>query len=112
MSEVRAAEVAAVAPDSVTITFVPEPDVAVTTVVGDHEVTTTGPFHFVCVTGLAPDTEHAVSVDGLPPDDLVPASVRTLASPPGAPLATIATVNDVHFGETVCGMIHTATEEE
>src|SRR3954451_7608832 len=98
MSEVWAAEVAGVAPDSVTVTFVTEPEVAVTTVVGDHTVTTTGPFHFAAVTGLAPDTEHALVVDGLPADDLVPASVRTLATPPGAPLATIATVNDVHFG--------------
>ena len=60
------------------------------------------------VTGLAPDTEHALAVDGLPADELVPTTVRTLVPPPGALLATIATVNDVHFGETVCGMIHTA----
>ena len=38
--------------------------------------------------------------------------MRTLAAPAGPLLTTIATVNDVHFGETVCGMIHTATEEE
>jgi Icc protein len=44
---------------------------------------------------LAPDTEH--TYDGV--------TFRTLPRPPGARLATIATVNDVHFGETECGVI-------
>ncbi len=43
---------------------------------------------------LAPDTDH--DVEGL--------AFRTLPEP-GELLATIATVNDVHFGETVCGLI-------
>jgi Icc protein len=30
---------------------------------------------------------------------------RTLPRPPGQRLATVATVNDVHFGETECGLI-------
>jgi Icc protein len=109
---IHAAEVAAVGPDSVTVTFETEPDVVVTTRLGDVEVTTTGPHHFAEITGLAPDTDHPLAIDGLPADDLVPATVRTLAAPGGRLLATLATVNDVHFGETVCGMIHTATEEE
>ncbi|HEX2849402.1 MAG TPA: metallophosphoesterase [Acidimicrobiales bacterium] len=46
-------------------------------------------------TGLEPDTAH--DRDG--------ASFRTLPVPPGERLATFATVNDVHFGETVCGLI-------
>lgn len=45
--------------------------------------------------GLAPDTDH--EVDGL--------RFRTLPRPPGERLATVATVNDVHFGETRCGVI-------
>jgi predicted phosphodiesterase len=45
--------------------------------------------------GLQPGVEH----------DLGGTPVRTLARPPGARLATIATVNDVHFGETRCGYI-------
>ncbi|CAN5491116.1 hypothetical protein BH18ACT1_BH18ACT1_13510 [soil metagenome] len=45
--------------------------------------------------GLAPDT--AQEVDGL--------RFRTLPRPPGERLATVATVNDVHFGETSCGVI-------
>ena len=44
---------------------------------------------------LAPDTEHRF--DGV--------TFRTLARPPGERLATVATVNDVHFGETECGVI-------
>jgi predicted phosphodiesterase len=34
-----------------------------------------------------------------------PVTVRTLARPPGEQLATVATVNDVHFGETRCGYV-------
>ena len=33
----------------------------------------------------------------------LPAQVRTLARPTGRLLATVATANDVHFGETECG---------
>ncbi|HMJ78132.1 MAG TPA: metallophosphoesterase [Iamia sp.] len=43
---------------------------------------------------LEPDTEH--DIDGF--------AFRTLPEP-GELLATVATVNDVHFGETVCGII-------
>ena len=34
-----------------------------------------------------------------------PLTVRTLPRPPGERLATVATVNDVHFGETRCGYL-------
>ncbi len=44
--------------------------------------------------GLAPDTDH--ELDGF--------AFRTLPAP-GELLATFATVNDVHFGEEVCGVI-------
>ena len=39
----------------------------------------------------------------MPADRWLPATVRTLAQPAGRLLATIATANDVHFGETECG---------
>jgi 3',5'-cyclic AMP phosphodiesterase CpdA len=42
---------------------------------------------------LEPDTDY--EIEGIP--------FRTLSRPPGERLATVATVNDVHFGETVCG---------
>jgi hypothetical protein len=43
----------------------------------------------------APGVEH----------DLGPLVVRTLDRPPGERLATVATMNDVHFGETACGVV-------
>jgi len=46
-------------------------------------------------TGLEPGTDH--DLDGV--------HVRTLDRPPGERLATVATVNDVHFGETECGIL-------
>lgn len=48
--------------------------------------------HFV---GLDPGTDY--DIDGL--------AFRTLPQPAGERLATIATVNDVHFGETQCGLM-------
>jgi 3',5'-cyclic-AMP phosphodiesterase len=44
---------------------------------------------------LLPDTDH--EFDGI--------AVRTLPRPPGELLSRVATVNDVHFGETECGRI-------
>lgn len=44
---------------------------------------------------LAPDTPYAL--DGI--------EFHTLVQPGGELLATVATVNDVHFGETECGVI-------
>ncbi len=57
----------------------------------------------MAVGDLAPDTDHALEIAGVPADALVPATVRTLPAPSGARRATVATVNDVHFGETECG---------
>ena len=55
-------------------------------------------------TGLDPDTTYELAVEGVQPDGRwLPAQVRTLAQPRGRLLATIATANDVHFGETECG---------
>lgn len=45
--------------------------------------------------GLTPDTEHV----------LLGVAVRTLPRPPGDLLDRVATVNDVHFGETEAGRI-------
>ncbi|MEY2448190.1 MAG: 3,5-cyclic-AMP phosphodiesterase [Acidimicrobiaceae bacterium] len=45
--------------------------------------------------GLAPDTEH--DLDGV--------VVKTLVRPEGELLCRFATVNDVHFGETECGVM-------
>lgn len=111
-STVRDAEVMTVAPDEVVVTFVTDPGERVTTRVGDQAVVTTGPYHFVRVGGLEPDTEYRVAVEGAPNDPFLPGAVRTLAVPAGRLLATLATVNDVHFGETECGRLEGVMEEE
>jgi len=101
-----------VSPDEVVVTFVTDPGHRVTTTVGDFEATTVGPHHFAHFDGLQPATEYEILVGGAASDDFLPATVRTLDVPAGKPLATIATVNDVHFGETECGQIHGVMEEE
>jgi 3',5'-cyclic AMP phosphodiesterase CpdA len=93
-----------VGPDEVVVTFTTPPGERVTTRVGEHEVTTSGPFHDARVTGLEPDTAYDLAIEGAEPDGRwLPAQVRTLARPRGRLLLTLATANDVHFGETECG---------
>jgi hypothetical protein len=58
----------------------------------------------VRVDGLEPDVEYRleIAVDGAPPvcaDPYFPGSVRTHPAPSGAPTASFATLNDLHFGE-------------
>jgi len=96
-------ELITVGPDEVVVTAESGSDTALTTRVGEHEVTTQGPHHIARLTGLEPDTEYPLEVDGIDPHPYLPASVRTLARPSGRLLATLATANDVHFGELVCG---------
>jgi 3',5'-cyclic AMP phosphodiesterase CpdA len=75
---------------------------AVTHATSPPELTTVGPDFAVVheglevrrYDGLAPDADH--EIEGF--------AFRTLPEP-GARLATFATVNDVHFGEQVCGLI-------
>ncbi|MET0920981.1 MAG: metallophosphoesterase [Acidimicrobiia bacterium] len=97
------AELMSVGCEEVVVTFTTVDDAEVTTRVGDHEVATRGVHHVAHLTGLAPDTNYGLTVDGAPPDRWLPPEVRTLARPPGELLTTIATANDVHFGETECG---------
>jgi predicted phosphodiesterase len=103
-------ELFGVGPDEAVVTFTTDADDRVSTRVGDREVVTTGPQHIVRVTGLEPDTEHDLRVEGAAPSEYLPATFRTLPLPPGRLLATIATANDVHFGETECG--HLGPEHE
>lgn len=104
MNAVSHAELMGVGPDEVVVTFTTAPGERVVTRVGAREVKTVGPFHDARVTGLDPDTEYELAVEGAMPDGRwLPARVRTLARPGGRLLATIATANDVHFGETECG---------
>jgi 3',5'-cyclic AMP phosphodiesterase CpdA len=96
-------ELITVGTDEIVVTAESGSDSSLTTRVGTHEVVTTGPNHVARVTGLEPGTEHPLDVSGIEPHAYLPSTVRTLARPPGRLLATVATANDVHFGETVCG---------
>lgn len=104
MNEIRHAELASVGPDRIVVTFMTDPEVRVTTVIGGTEVVTEGPHHVAIVDGLEPGGEHGVTVEGLAATEHLPASVQTPHRPPGRLLTTIATVNDVHLGETDCGI--------
>ena len=97
------AELFSVGTDEVVVTFTSDPAEVATTCVGPHELRTEGPRHFVHVTGLASDTEYGLAVEGVAPGGPLPATFTTLARPSGPVLATIATANDVHFGERECG---------
>jgi 3',5'-cyclic AMP phosphodiesterase CpdA len=103
MPAVAHAELMSVGPDEVLVTFTGAPGERVTTRVGTREVTTEGPLHDARITGLEPDTEYELAVESVEPDRWLPAKVRTLVQPRGRLLATVATANDVHFGETECG---------
>jgi 3',5'-cyclic-AMP phosphodiesterase len=65
-----------------------------TTVADDEAVVHVGPA-VRRYRGLSPATDY--DLDGL--------AVRTLPRPGGDLLAVVATVNDVHFGETECGLV-------
>lgn len=104
------AELFTVGPDEVVVTFRSDDDAPVTTVVGEHEVTTHGPYHSARITGLDPARAYPLRVDGVEATDLLPSTVTTLPRPAGKLLATFATVNDVHFGEVECGRLGTPEE--
>ena len=53
------AELFTVGPDEVVVTFRSVEDDAVSTVVGDHEVVTHGPYPSACVAGLEPATGYS-----------------------------------------------------
>ncbi len=106
------AEIVAVGTDTVTVFFTSAPERSITARFGDREITSVGPHHLVTFDGLEPATDFAIEIEGHAPTEQLPAVIRTLDRPTGARLATFATVNDVHFGETVCGMIHTIPEAD
>ena len=105
------AELFTVGPDEVVVTFRTDDEREVETRVGDRTVVTGGRYHSARVVGLEPG-------DDLPGwrsrcgavRRCCPARSRRLRSPAGRLLATIATVNDVHFGEIECGLLGTPEE--
>ena len=112
MPEVRNAELFSVGPDEMVVTFVSDDSEGIVTRIGDTEVSTTGPYHVARVTGLEPATTYPLAVEGVAPDEHLPEEVETLVRPDGRLVATIATANDVHFGEVECGRLGNALEEE
>jgi 3',5'-cyclic-AMP phosphodiesterase len=112
MTTVSNAEVMSVGPDEVVVTFATPDTEKLTTRLGDREVTTRGPFHVARIEGLDPGTEYSLEVDGAASSEWLPAQIATLERPDGALLATIATANDVHFGELECGKLGNALEED
>jgi len=112
MPSINNAELFTVGPDEVVVTCTTDEGAEVTTRVGDRELVTAGPHHFARVLGLEPDTRYSLEVEGVPADEHLPSDVRTLPRPSGRLLATVATANDVHFGEIECGRLDNAIEEE
>jgi 3',5'-cyclic AMP phosphodiesterase CpdA len=104
------AELFTVGPDEVVVTFRTDEAEEHATTVGDRHVVTTGRYHSARVTGLDPATKYRLQVDGVEPTPLLPATVTTLREPGRQRVATVATVNDVHFGETECGKLGTPEE--
>jgi Icc protein len=104
------AELFTVGPDEVVVTFRTDDARAVETRVGDRSVVTTGPYHSARVTKLEPATSYRLEVDGAEVSPLLPDTVTTLVAPAGKQVATVATVNDVHFGEVDCGLLGTPEE--
>ncbi len=104
------AELFTVGPDEVVVTFRTDDDREVTTQVGDHATTTRGRYHSARVAGLEAGATYTLRVEGVDPSPLLPDTVTTLTAPTGAHVATVATVNDVHFGETQCGILGTPEE--
>jgi predicted phosphodiesterase len=96
-------ELFTVGPHEAVITCSTPADERVVTRVGDAEITTTGPWHVARFEGLEPDHEYTLAVEGAAPYELLPPTFRTLPLPSGRLVATVATANDVHFGEVECG---------
>jgi Icc protein len=104
------AELFTVGPDEAVVTFHTDSNESITTTIGECSATTDGRYHSARVTGLEPETEYDLRVEGAEPTDLLPPRFATLACPSGPRLATFATVNDVHFGEVECGRLGTPEE--
>ena len=73
MTSPEHAELFTIGPDEAMVTFTTEPDVVLTTRVGEREITTTGPFHLARAAGLEPSTEYELEVEGVSEADLVAA---------------------------------------
>ena len=109
-SVIHDAELFTVGADEVVVTCRTDDDREVETRVGDVSVVTRGRYHSARVDGLEPGTTYPLAVSGAEASALLPSSVTTLPAPGGRRVATVATVNDVHFGEVECGLLGTPDE--
>jgi len=115
---VRDAELMTVGPDDAVVTFLTDDHDAVgAALLADGELAaewrgTEGPVHVARFEGLHPGTTYELHVEGADPDDWLPATFTTLERPAGRLLATVATANDVHFGEYECGRVGDVLEDE
>jgi 3',5'-cyclic AMP phosphodiesterase CpdA len=107
---IQDAELFTVGPDEIVVTFRTDTDTEVATTVGDQQAVTSGIYHSARVTALEPESTYHLSIDGVPASPLLPERITTLPLPAGKRVATIATVNDVHFGEVECGILGTPEE--
>lgn len=112
MTAVHDAELMTVGTNEAVVTFRSDDGATVGTRVGDTDVTTTGPYHSARISGLEAGTEYTLAVEGVRNDGWLPSKFTTLEKPHGRLLATIATANDVHFGEVECGRLGDLGEEE
>ena len=115
---VRDAELMTVGPDDAVVTFLTDDDIAVEAAlhvagsVSAEVRSTDGPVHVVRFDDLQPGTTYELHVAGVEADDWLPQSFTTLEQPSGRLLATVATANDVHFGELECGRVGDVLENE
>jgi predicted phosphodiesterase len=109
-SVIHNAELFTVGTDEVVVTCRTDDEREVETYVGDASVVTRGRYHSARIAGLEPGTTYPLTVSGAEVSALLPSSVTTLPAPGGRRVATVATVNDVHFGEVECGLLGTPDE--
>ena len=64
------------------------------------------------VNGFAADAEHTIVIDPATADEPHRIPVRTARRPPGARLARLATVNDLHLGSARWGFFKTMSERQ
>jgi 3',5'-cyclic-AMP phosphodiesterase len=69
-----------------------------------HVKPDTGPVRIHRFDGLAPASNHELRISD-DTTEMQTVEVRTLPTPPGELRCVFATVNDVHFGETVAGQV-------
>ncbi len=113
-SEPSPLQVWAVDHESIQLTWGTLPAGPLTVTCGDHGITVDhgGGAGSIDVCGLADDTAYTIVVDHPAGGRRHTMTARTAPRPPGAHLARLATVNDLHLGSARWGFFKTMTEIE